>query len=96
VYVRNVYPFERVGLDSVSVDVAGFATDNRFPNAGGTVSIPHYDDGTIDRWRLEPKLHGLEIDDPPGSDVAPPLWKDLTLALAIAAALWMIAAILFR
>jgi hypothetical protein len=59
------------------------------------VSIPHYDDWTIDRWRLEPKLRGLEIDDPPGSDVAPPLWKDLTLALAVAAALWMTVAIVF-
>jgi hypothetical protein len=37
----------------------------------------------------------LEIDDPPGADVAPPLWKDLTLALAVAAALWITAAILF-
>lgn len=59
------------------------------------MSIPHYDDWTIDRWRLEPRLHGLEIDDPPDSDVAPPLWKDLTLALAIAVVLWMTAAIVF-
>src|SRR6185369_2227784 len=60
--------------------------DNKpFPQAGGAVSIPHYDEWTIDRWRLEPRLHGLEIDDPPDSEVAPPLWKDLTLALAIAA-----------
>jgi len=71
-----------------------FAT-KPFPHAGGAVSIPHYDDWTIDRWRLEPRLHGLEIDDPLDSDVAPPLWKDLTLALAIAAALWMTAAIVF-
>ncbi len=59
------------------------------------MSIPHYDDWTIDRWRLEPKLHGLEIDDPPGPDVAPRLWKDLALALAVAAALWITAAIVF-
>jgi len=64
-------------------------------HAGGAVSIPHYDDWTIDRWRLEPRLQGLEIDDPPDSDAAPPLWKDVTLALAIAAALWMTAAIEF-
>jgi hypothetical protein len=62
---------------------------------GGAVSIPHYDDWTIDRWRLEPRLNGLEIDDPPDADVAPPLWKDLTLALAIAAGLWITAAIVF-
>jgi hypothetical protein len=35
------------------------------------------------------------MDDPPVSDVAPSLWKDLTLALAIAAALWMTAAVVF-
>jgi hypothetical protein len=59
------------------------------------VSIPHYDDWTIDRWKLEPRLNGLQIDDPPETDMAPSLWKDLTLALAIAAALWMTAAIVF-
>jgi hypothetical protein len=59
------------------------------------VSIPHYDDRTIDRWKLEPPLRGLEIDDPPSSDVAPPLWKDLTLAFVVAAALWLTAAIVF-
>lgn len=59
------------------------------------VSVPQFDDWTIERWKLEPRLNGLEIDDPPATDVAPPLWKDLALALAIAAALWMTAAILF-
>ena len=59
------------------------------------MSIPQYDDWTIDSWRLEPRLHGLQIDDPPDSEVAPTLWKDLTLALAIAATLWMTAAIVF-
>jgi hypothetical protein len=66
-----------------------------FPNVGGAVSVPRYEDWTIERWRLEPRLQRLEIDDPPGADVAPPLWKDLTLALAVAAALWITAAILF-
>jgi len=59
------------------------------------VSIPHYENWTVDRWKLEPKLDRLELDDPPMSDVAPPLWKDLTLALAVAAALWMTAAVVF-
>ena len=59
------------------------------------MSIPHYEDWTIDRWRLEPRLKGLEIDDPVIPYVAPPLWKDLTLALAVAAALWITAAVVF-
>ena len=59
------------------------------------MSIPHYEDWTVERWKLEPKFDRLEIDDPPTSDVAPPLWKDLTLALAVAAALWMTAAVVF-
>lgn len=59
------------------------------------MSIPQSEDWTIDRWKLEPRLNGLEIDDPPAADVAPPLWTDFALALAVAAALWMTAAILF-
>ncbi len=59
------------------------------------MSVPQFDDRTIERWKVEPRLNGLEIDDPPGTDVAPPLWKDLVLALAIAAALWVTAAIVF-
>jgi hypothetical protein len=62
---------------------------------GGAVSIPQYKDRTVDRWKIEPKFERLEIDDPPASDIAPPLWKDLTLALAVAAALWMTAAVVF-
>jgi hypothetical protein len=58
------------------------------------MSVPHVDDWTIERWKLEPRLHGPDLDDP-NLDVAPPLWKDLTLALAVAAVLWLTAAIVF-
>lgn len=59
------------------------------------MSSPHYDDWSIERWKVESRIRGLEFDDPPGSEVAPPLWKDLMLALVIAVALWMTAAIVF-
>jgi hypothetical protein len=55
----------------------------------------HYDDWTIDRWRLEPRLSALDIDDPGGVEPAPPLWKDLALASAVALGLWMAAVAIF-
>jgi len=58
------------------------------------MSVPHVDDWTIDRWKLEPRLH-LEMEDPPNADVAPALWKDLMLALAVAVVLWLTAVIVF-
>lgn len=52
------------------------------------------DDWTIERWKTEPRLVGLEFTD--GSvDQAPPLWKDLTVASAIAVLLWAAAAVVF-
>ena len=49
----------------------------------------HYDDWTIERWRMEP-------DDRNTDEAAnPPLWKDLTLASIVAAAVWTAAAIIF-
>jgi hypothetical protein len=58
------------------------------------VSTPNYDDSTIDRWRLEPRLHRLEFDESSGVEQAPPLWKDLTLASVVAALLWVAAAMM--
>jgi hypothetical protein len=60
---------------------------------GGTVSLPIYDKWTVDHWRLEPRLHGLEIDDPPESDTVPVFWKDVTVALAVVAVMWIVAVI---
>jgi hypothetical protein len=65
---------------------------------------PHNDDDwTIDRWKVEPKflslnmLDGLDVLDwPQTADQAPPLWKDLTLGLVVAIALWVVAAVIFR
>ena len=46
------------------------------------------DDWTIERWRTEPRLVGLEFGEATASDAAveqaPPLWKDLMLASALA------------
>ena len=47
------------------------------------------DEWTIDRWRIEPP-RPLDIDDLM-QDLAPPLWKDLTLAAVTAALLWVMA-----
>jgi hypothetical protein len=55
----------------------------------------NYDDRTIERWRLEPRLSGLELEDPESAEQAPPLWKDLTLASVLALVLWLAAAAIF-
>lgn len=54
------------------------------------------DDWTIERWKTEPRLVGLEFGD--GAEAvekAPPLWKDLTVASALAILLWAAAAVVF-
>jgi len=55
--------------------------------------MPKADEWTIERWRTEPRLVGLEFSDAP--EPAPPLWKDLTLASALAVLLWAAAAVVF-
>ena len=52
------------------------------------------DEWTIERWRTEPRLVGLEFEDST-PEAAPPLWKDLTLASAIALLLLGAAAVVF-
>jgi hypothetical protein len=54
-----------------------------------------YDDLTIDRWRVEPRLRGLELDEPNEQEQAPPLWADLAMASGVALVLWMAAAAVF-
>jgi hypothetical protein len=67
----------------------------RASSVGGAVSHPNYDEWTIDRWRVEPRLNLSEIDDPPEAEVTPAFWKDLTTAALVAVALWIAAAIVF-
>jgi hypothetical protein len=55
-----------------------------------------YEELTVDRWRTEPHWANLQIDEPDQIEQAPPLWKDLTLASVIAAALWAAAILLFN
>jgi hypothetical protein len=50
------------------------------------------DDWTIERWKTQPRLVGLEFTDR-SAEPAPPLWKDLTLASALALLLWGAAAL---
>ena len=54
----------------------------------------NYDDWTIDRWRIEPRLRALDIELADAEEKAPALWKDLTLASFVAVLLWMVAAAL--
>ena len=54
--------------------------------------MPKADDWTIDRWKTEPRLVGLEFTDHT-IEQPPPLWKDLAIASAIALLLWGAAAI---
>jgi hypothetical protein len=52
------------------------------------------DEWTIESWKTEPRLMGLEFSDSV-IEPTPPLWKDLTLASIIAVVLWAAAAIVF-
>ena len=52
------------------------------------------DNWTIERWKTEPRLVGLEFSDAT-VEQAPPLWKDLTLASALAVLFWGAAAVVF-
>jgi hypothetical protein len=63
-------------------------------NDGGHLYMRKADDWTIERWKTEPRLVGLEFTDA-SIDKAPPLWKDLTLASALAVLLWGAAAVVF-
>jgi hypothetical protein len=53
------------------------------------------DDWVIERWKTEPRLVGLEISDAPTVEQTPPLWKDVTVASALALLLWGAAALVF-
>ena len=52
------------------------------------------DDWTIERWRTEPRLVGLEFTEAT-TEKAPALWKDVTLASALAVLLCGAAAVVF-
>jgi hypothetical protein len=65
------------------------------PGLEGVVSLPNYDEWTIDRWRIEPRAKLLDIEVPPEPEATPAFWKDLTTATLVVAALWMSAIIVF-
>jgi len=65
------------------------------PVLEGVVSLPNYDEWTIDRWRLEPRTKLLDIEVPEEPETTPAFWKDLTTATLVVAALWMAAIIVF-
>jgi hypothetical protein len=57
--------------------------------------MPKMDDWTIERWKTEPRMVGLELSETTSVEQAPPLWKDLTLASVLAVLLWAAAAVVF-
>jgi hypothetical protein len=58
------------------------------------VTIRKADDWTIERWKTETRLVMPEFSDI-SVEEAPPLWKDLTLASALAVLLCAAAAVVF-
>ena len=58
------------------------------------MTIRKADDWTIERWKTETRLVIPEFSDI-SVEEAPPLWKDLTLASALAVLLWAAAAVVF-
>lgn len=54
----------------------------------------HYDDWTVERWRIEPRFRPVDSD-PDEAEQNPPLWKDLTLASVVAIFLWGAAVAIF-
>jgi len=59
-----------------------------------TTTTRKAEEWTIERWRTEPRLVNLEPKEPPVVDTVP-LWKDLTIASALAILLWGAVAIVF-
>ncbi|HVL66553.1 MAG TPA: hypothetical protein VM364_04740 [Vicinamibacterales bacterium] len=55
----------------------------------------HYDDWTVESWRIEPRLRAIETEMDEADENNPPLWKDLTLASVVALVLWSAAAVIF-
>ena len=58
------------------------------------MSSRHYDDWTVESWRMEPRLKPVDSD-ASEVDQNPPLWKDLTLASIVAVLLWGAAVAIF-
>ncbi|HXW06372.1 MAG TPA: hypothetical protein VD833_14130 [Vicinamibacterales bacterium] len=54
------------------------------------MNTPSQDEWTVERWRLEPRWRPVDVDEPL-PDLAPPLWKDLTVAAVTAGLLWLVA-----
>ena len=71
-----------------------FVRTRLIPRPEGFVTNRNADNWTIERWKTEPRLVALEFSDTT-VEQAPPLWKDLTLASALAVLLWAAAAVVF-
>jgi hypothetical protein len=61
-----------------------------------TLKTRELDNRTISRWQLQPRVHGLEWENPSaGMEQTPPIWADLALASVVAVLLWIVGAAIF-
>lgn len=67
---------------------------DRAPHRGTHMIRLEGDEWTIQRWVTRGRLGGEFEEAPAADEAAPALWKDLTVASAIAAFLWVAAALL--
>jgi hypothetical protein len=57
--------------------------------------IHDYDEWTVKRFRVEPRISQTDFEEALSKEGNPPLWKDLAIASALAGLFWLAAAGIF-